>query len=109
MLSAFSEAFLKDHGTDEGRHGPPPRVGFATGSSAQIALFVAPVLVLLSWVIGPAPMEGRRHPERRRRGLHRADQDLADRGQQHLIFWPWEVVMSKGLAVWIYVDHYGSL
>jgi Ca2+:H+ antiporter len=31
-------------------------VGIAIGSSAQIALFVAPVLVLLSFVIGPAPM-----------------------------------------------------
>lgn len=32
-------------------------VGIALGSSAQIALFVAPVLVLLSYVIGPAPMD----------------------------------------------------
>lgn len=31
-------------------------VGIALGSSAQIALFVAPVLVLLSFVIGPHPM-----------------------------------------------------
>ena len=31
-------------------------VGIALGSSAQIALFVAPALVLLSYVIGPAPM-----------------------------------------------------
>ncbi|MEX1142645.1 MAG: calcium/proton exchanger [Thermoleophilaceae bacterium] len=31
-------------------------VGIAIGSSAQIALFVAPLLVLLSFVIGPAPM-----------------------------------------------------
>jgi Ca2+:H+ antiporter len=31
-------------------------VGIALGSSAQIALFVAPVLVLLSFVIGPEPM-----------------------------------------------------
>jgi Ca2+:H+ antiporter len=31
-------------------------VNIAVGSSAQIALFVAPVLVLLSFVIGPAPM-----------------------------------------------------
>lgn len=30
--------------------------GIAVGSSAQIALLVAPVLVLLSYVIGPAPM-----------------------------------------------------
>ena len=28
----------------------------ALGSAAQIALFVAPVLVLLSYAIGPAPM-----------------------------------------------------
>jgi Ca2+:H+ antiporter len=31
-------------------------VGIALGSSAQIALFVAPVLVLLSYVVGPTPM-----------------------------------------------------
>jgi Ca2+:H+ antiporter len=31
-------------------------VNIAIGSSAQIALFVAPVLVLLSFVLGPAPM-----------------------------------------------------
>jgi len=31
-------------------------VGIALGSAAQIALFVAPVLVALSYVIGPAPM-----------------------------------------------------
>jgi Ca2+:H+ antiporter len=31
-------------------------VGIALGSAAQIALFVAPVLVLLSYVIGPMPM-----------------------------------------------------
>jgi Ca2+:H+ antiporter len=31
-------------------------VNIAVGSSAQIALFVAPVLVLLSFVFGPAPM-----------------------------------------------------
>ena len=37
------------------------------GSASQIALFVAPVLVLLSYVIGPAPME--------------------------LLFWPGAVVM----------------
>jgi Ca2+:H+ antiporter len=32
-------------------------VGIALGSSVQIALFVAPVLVLASWWIGPAPMD----------------------------------------------------
>jgi Ca2+:H+ antiporter len=32
-------------------------VGIALGSAAQIALFVAPVLVLLSYVIGPSPMD----------------------------------------------------
>ena len=32
-------------------------VGIALGSSTQIALFVAPVLVLLSYVLGPAPMD----------------------------------------------------
>jgi Ca2+:H+ antiporter len=31
-------------------------VGIALGSSAQIALFVAPVLVLVSYFIGPSPM-----------------------------------------------------
>ena len=31
-------------------------VGIALGSAAQIALFVAPVLVLLSYIIGPTPM-----------------------------------------------------
>ena len=31
-------------------------VSIAVGSSAQIALFVAPLLVLLSFVVGPAPM-----------------------------------------------------
>jgi Ca2+:H+ antiporter len=31
-------------------------VGIALGSAAQIALFVAPVLVLLSYVVGPTPM-----------------------------------------------------
>jgi Ca2+:H+ antiporter len=42
-------------------------VGIALGSSSQIALFVAPVLVLLSYVIGPTPM--------------------------NLLFWPGAVVM----------------
>jgi Ca2+:H+ antiporter len=32
-------------------------VGVALGSAAQIALFVAPVLVLVSYVIGPTPMD----------------------------------------------------
>jgi len=32
-------------------------VGIALGSSSQIALFVAPVLVLLSYCIGPTPMD----------------------------------------------------
>lgn len=32
-------------------------VGVALGSASQIALFVAPVLVLLSYVIGPTPMD----------------------------------------------------
>ena len=31
-------------------------IGIALGSSVQIALFVAPVLVLLSYVVGPEPM-----------------------------------------------------
>ncbi|MBN8459470.1 MAG: calcium/proton exchanger [Verrucomicrobia bacterium] len=42
-------------------------VGIALGSASQIALFVAPVLVLLSYVLGPAPMD--------------------------LLFWPGAVVM----------------
>jgi Ca2+:H+ antiporter len=37
-------------------------VGIALGSAAQIALFVAPVLVLLSYLIGPAPMDLRFWP-----------------------------------------------
>jgi Ca2+:H+ antiporter len=32
-------------------------VGIALGSASQIALFVAPLLVLLSYVIGPTPMD----------------------------------------------------
>ncbi|MFV1995481.1 MAG: cation transporter, partial [Verrucomicrobiales bacterium] len=32
-------------------------LGIAIGSSIQVALFVAPVLVLLSHFIGPAPMD----------------------------------------------------
>ena len=32
-------------------------VGIALGSASQIALFVAPVLVILSYVIGPTPMD----------------------------------------------------
>ena len=37
-------------------------VGIALGSASQIALFVAPVLVLLSYFIGPAPMDLRFWP-----------------------------------------------
>ena len=32
-------------------------VGIALGSASQIALFVSPVLVLLSYAIGPTPMD----------------------------------------------------
>jgi Ca2+:H+ antiporter len=32
-------------------------VGIALGSSSQITLFVAPVLVLVSYFIGPMPMD----------------------------------------------------
>ncbi len=32
-------------------------LGIALGSASQIALFVAPLLVLLSYIIGPAPMD----------------------------------------------------
>jgi Ca2+:H+ antiporter len=48
MASAFSGA-RKNH--------LDLSVGIALGSASQIALFVAPVLVLLSYVIGPAPMD----------------------------------------------------
>jgi Ca2+:H+ antiporter len=58
MTSAFSAA-MKDR--------LDLSVAIAFGSSTQIALFVAPVLVLLSYVIGPEPMT--------------------------LEFWPWAVVM----------------
>ena len=37
-------------------------VGIALGAASQIALFVAPVLVLLSYVLGPAPMDLRFWP-----------------------------------------------
>jgi Ca2+:H+ antiporter len=47
MVSAFSAA-RKDR--------LDLSIGIALGSAAQIALFVAPVLVLLSYVVGPAPM-----------------------------------------------------
>lgn len=32
-------------------------VGIALGSASQIALFVAPILVLLSYLVGPSPMD----------------------------------------------------
>ena len=48
MASAFSGA-RKDH--------LDLSVGIALGSASQIALFVAPVLVLVSYFIGPTPME----------------------------------------------------
>jgi Ca2+:H+ antiporter len=47
MVSAFSGA-LKNR--------LDLSVGIAFGSASQIALFVAPVLVLLSYLIGPEPM-----------------------------------------------------
>jgi Ca2+:H+ antiporter len=37
-------------------------IGIALGSASQIALFVAPVLVLLSYVVGPHPMDLRFWP-----------------------------------------------
>jgi Ca2+:H+ antiporter len=37
-------------------------VGIALGSASQIALFVAPVLVLLSYILGPTPMDLRFWP-----------------------------------------------
>jgi Ca2+:H+ antiporter len=48
MAAAFSAA---------GKNRLDLSVSIALGSAAQIALFVAPVLVLLSYVIGPAPMD----------------------------------------------------
>lgn len=48
MASAFSAA-RKNH--------LDLSVGIALGSASQIALFVAPVLVLLSYVLGPTPMD----------------------------------------------------
>ena len=48
MVAAFSAA-RKNH--------LDLSVGIALGSAAQIALFVAPVLVLLSYAIGPIPMD----------------------------------------------------
>ena len=48
MVSAFSAA-RKDR--------LDLSVGIALGSAAQIALFVAPILVLFSYVIGPVPMD----------------------------------------------------
>jgi Ca2+:H+ antiporter len=53
MASAFSAA-RKDH--------LDLSVGIALGSASQIALFVAPVLVLLSHVLGPTPMDLRFWP-----------------------------------------------
>lgn len=48
MAAAFSAA---------GKNHLDLSVGIALGSAAQIALFVAPVLVLLSYFVGPAPMD----------------------------------------------------
>ena len=48
MISAWSAA---------GKNRLDLSVGIALGSSVQIALFVAPVLVLLSYVLGPRPMD----------------------------------------------------
>jgi Ca2+/H+ antiporter len=46
------------------RTGSTLSVGIALGSASQIALFVAPVLVLLSYVIGPTPMDLQLWPAR---------------------------------------------
>ncbi len=40
-------------------------VSIALGSASQIALFVAPMLVLLSYVVGPSPMSLQFWPRRR--------------------------------------------
>ena len=55
MAAAFSAA---------GKNRLDLSVSIALGSAAQIALFVAPVLVLLSYVIGPAPMDLNSGPAR---------------------------------------------
>ncbi len=56
-------------------------VGIALGSASQIALFVAPVLVLLSYVIGPAPMDLQLLAGRRGDDVHRHPHRVA-RDQQ---------------------------
>jgi len=48
MASAFSAAI---------KNRMDLSVGIALGSASQIALFVAPVLVILSYFIGPSPMD----------------------------------------------------
>ena len=48
MVSAFSAA---------AKNKLDLSVGIALGSAAQIALFVAPALVLVSYIIGPKPMD----------------------------------------------------
>jgi Ca2+:H+ antiporter len=53
MVSAFSGAR---------RNRLDLSVGIALGSAAQIALFVGPLLVLLSYVVGPVPMDLRFWP-----------------------------------------------
>ena len=53
MTSAFSGALKKRLDLT---------VGIALGSASQIALFVGPVLVLLSYVVGPSPMDLRFWP-----------------------------------------------
>ena len=64
-------------------------VGIAFGSSAQIALFVAPVLVLLSYVIGPDADDASVLARGRRDDLHRrADGGAGDR-RRALGLVPW--------------------
>ena len=62
MVTAFSAA-RKNH--------LDLSVSIALGSAAQIALFVAPVLVLLSYAIGPSPMESRLSGRGSRDGVYR--------------------------------------
>ena len=67
-------------------------VGIALGSASQIALFVAPVLVLLSYVLGPAPMDLQILAGRRRDDPHR-DADGGPRHEQRSV-----CVVRRGAA-----------
>ena len=53
-------------------------LGIAIGSSLQIALFVAPVLVILSHFVGPRPMDLVFYAGRGAGGLRRGDDHRTD-------------------------------